>query len=395
MVNNKSNLAIFMTLGILLTTNAQESINQSEPLLQAVDESTIDSEEWQQKLDKRLFDLKQLIDKNENKKSSNKIILSLNESSEDKYLPQSAASDSDVNLYRLNIGDQLRIMVYGKESLNRIVSIDNYGKINVNYINTIQAAGKTIPELQQDITERLEEYFKHINVLISPHQMRSQHFTIAGSINLPGRKPLATKMTLLSAISQAGGLQNTREGLATIPITDLERSFIIRGNHRLPLSFDRLVLNGDMSQDIELNSGDFIYLSFSSTKKITILGQVNSPQEFQLRTRTTLLQLMSHVQGRTPNADDNLLIIRGSLSEPKVLEINFADIIAGEIKDVYLQAGDIVFVPERDFIFGEQLVLGAINTFVQRIASEAGTETFRQIEPDLEDNDNDFIFNGQ
>jgi len=297
------------------------------------------------------------------------------------------------DLYKLSIGDQISITVYGKEHLNRIAAIDNYGKIKFNYINTVIAAGKSLPELQQTITEALEEYFKHIDVIIAPHVMRSQYFTMAGSIQLPGRKSLAAKTTLLSAISEAGGLMNSTSGLSTVPITDLERSFIIRDNNHLPLSFDRLILHGDMTQNMQIKSGDFIYLPYNTVKRVNILGEVNNPKEHLLRRRTTLVQLMSHAQGRTSRASSNLLIIRGSLSEPKTLEVDFDDIIAGEAKDIYLKAGDIVYVPERDYIFGEELIRGAINTFVVRIASEAGSETFREIKDTDRNNQNDFIFN--
>lgn len=297
------------------------------------------------------------------------------------------------DLYQLNIGDQISITIYGRENLNRIVAIDNYGKIKFNYINTVVAAGKTLPELQQTITKALEEYFKHIDVIIAPHVMRSQYFTMAGSILVPGRKPLATKTTLLAAISEAGGLMNSSSGLSTIPITDLERSFIIRDNSHLPVSFDRLILSGDMSQNVLIESGDFIYLPYNTAKRVNILGEVNNPREHLLHRRTTLVQLMSHAQGRTARASSTLLIIRGSLSEPKTLEVDFDAIIAGEAKDIYLKAGDIVYVPERDYIFGEELIRGAINTFVVRIASEAGSETFREIKDTDRDSSNDFIFN--
>jgi len=297
------------------------------------------------------------------------------------------------DLYKLSIGDQISITVYGKEHLNRIAAIDNYGKIKFNYINTVIAAGKSLPELQQTITEALEEYFKHIDVIIAPHVMSSQYFTMAGSIQLPGRKPIASKTTLLSAISEAGGLMNSTSGLSTVPITDLERSFIIRDNNHLPLSFDRLILHGDMTQNVQIKSGDFIYLPYNTAKRVNILGEVNNPREHLLRRRTTLVQLMSHAQGRTPRASSNLLIIRGSLSDPKTLEVDFDDIIAGEAKDIYLKAGDIVYVPERDYIFGEELIRGAINTFVVRIASEAGSETFREVKDTDRNNQNDFIFN--
>jgi len=296
-------------------------------------------------------------------------------------------------LYRIQIGDRLQISVYGKPELTKIVSVNNYGRFNYNYINSINALGKTIPELEKDATEKMDKVFKRSQVIITPHQLRSQSYMLVGSVNNPGRKSLQSSTTLLSAIAGSGGLQMSTSALTTTQRTDLKRSFILRDGNYLPIDFNRLITHGDMSQNIKLKSGDFIFLPYNKVKRIYILGQVGAPRYLVLQSRMTLLQAISHAQGLTPRASQTVLILRGTLSKPRAIKVNYGAIISGKIKDVYLRTNDIVYVPERDFIFGEELLLGAVNTFVLRLASEAGSETFSEVQDSDVNNDNDFLLN--
>jgi len=299
----------------------------------------------------------------------------------------------DADLYRIQIGDRLEISVYGKPELTKIVTVNNYGIFSYNYISTIYALGKTIPELEKDATQRMDKIFKRSQVIVTPHQLRSQSYMIVGSINNPGRKSIQSSTTLLAAIAGAGGLQMSTSSLTTSQLTDLKRSFILRDGNYLPVDFNRLITHGDMTQNIKLKSGDFIFLPHNKAKRIYILGQVGAPRFIVLQSRMTLLQAVSHAQGLTSRASKTVLILRGTLSEPRAIKVSYDAIISGEIKDVYLRTNDIVYVPERDFIFGEELLLGAVNTFVLRMASQAGSETFSEVQSNTLDNDNNFLLN--
>lgn len=71
------------------------------------------------------------------------------------------------DLYRLKFEDQLALAVYGEPSTQRKVAIGKTGDIHFLYLNPVQAEGKTIPELRDEIQEQLKRDYQYAIVLIT------------------------------------------------------------------------------------------------------------------------------------------------------------------------------------------------------------------------------------
>ncbi|NQZ58484.1 MAG: polysaccharide biosynthesis/export family protein [Lentisphaeraceae bacterium] len=317
------------------------------------------------------------------------VVLPVNDSTGENQLDD---KKQERDYYRLNIGDFIKINVYGKEGSGRVVQIDNHGKFVYRYIGTVDAVGKTILELQADMDKKVKGIFRLGDVLVSPAAMQSQSFIIAGQVRRPGRKAINGKVSLLAAVASAGGFSMRSEsGITTIELADLEHSFIIREGKQLAIDFTRLIRQGDMSQNIEVKSGEFIYVPDTANQKIYIMGEIVQPRHHEIRRQVTLMQVISHAGGPTVDASDEILIIRGSLTDPKVLRVPYSEILQGKRKDIFLKAKDLVYLPPRNFIFGEELIEAAFRGLILRMASEAGSETFDQINDSTLGNSNDSI----
>jgi protein involved in polysaccharide export with SLBB domain len=112
----------------------------------------------------------------------------------------SAISDD----YRLAAGDQLRVSVYGHDDLSGEFEVDGKGQLSLPLIQDIDAANKTLNELEADITDELQpDYLK--NPRVSVEVISYRPFYIVGEVNAPGSYPFVSGMTVINGVALAGG----------------------------------------------------------------------------------------------------------------------------------------------------------------------------------------------
>ena len=80
---------------------------------------------------------------------------------------EQATVDAASSFYRLNMKDSLALAIYGEPSTRRQVAIDMTGEIHFLFLNSIQAKGRTIPELREEIQEQLKSYYQYPVVLLT------------------------------------------------------------------------------------------------------------------------------------------------------------------------------------------------------------------------------------
>jgi protein involved in polysaccharide export with SLBB domain len=169
-------------------------------------------------------------------------------------------------------------------------------------------------------------------------------------LNKPGLYPLNQPTTLLEGISLAGGLFTSRFSGSTEELADLSNSFVLRDGEVLPVDLFALIKEGDMNQNIYLKDGDYVYLPSSLSQNVHVLGAVMQPQAIGYKDKISIVAAIANAKGPTPAANlDKVLIIRGSLSSPKVAVVDFEAILAGRATNVELRPFDIVWVPDRPF----------------------------------------------
>ncbi len=159
---------------------------------------------------------------------------------------------------------------------------------------------------------------------------------------------MAQPTTLLEAISAAGGFMSSELGGKTQDIADLKRSIVVRDNKIIPADFDALVRDGDMSQNIYIRPGHYIFLPAEGTEKIFVLGAVNRPTGVPYSSRVTVVSAIAAAQGARPNAHTTKsILLRGSLRAPQAAVVNLKAILRGRAPNFHLQPGDILWVPKE------------------------------------------------
>ena len=158
--------------------------------------------------------------------------------------------------YAIGPEDVLEILVWKNTDLSKVVTVRPDGMISLPLIGEIRVAGRTAATLREVIRERLGEYQKTPEVSVIVQEVNSYNIYILGEVASPGKYQLKSHVTLLQAISLAGGFTpfSSRNKIKVLRKAYEEaraQTFKIRYKD---------ILNGDTSKDILLMSGDTIII---------------------------------------------------------------------------------------------------------------------------------------
>src|SRR6185295_2156965 len=175
-------------------------------------------------------------------------------------------------------GDSIDIHFYGNPSLSRTnVFIGPDGRINYLQATGVNAAGLTVEELRQKLDEELKDYYPAPRTIVLPSTFASKKYYMLGKINVKGSFDLDRPLTLIEAVAKAKGLETGLYQRTTVELADLGHSFIVRDGQKLPVNFEKLFLDGDLSQNVPIEPNDYIYFASTAAQDIYVLGEVINP----------------------------------------------------------------------------------------------------------------------
>lgn len=278
--------------------------------------------------------------------------------------------------YQLGVGDWIEIEITGIAGTRSETFIMPDGRVYYDLAGAVEADGLTIAELGERLEIALSRDYSSPEVNVTLREVNSRRAWLLGRLFKPGLYPLTQPTTLLEGISQAGGLFTSRFSGSTEELADLSNSFVLRDGKVLPIDFLALIKQGDMSQNIYLRDGDYVYLPSSLSQNIHVLGAVMQPQALGYKDKISLVAAITHAKGPTPEAHlKQVMIIRGSLKSPKVAVVNVLDILSGDATDIKLAPFDIVWVPERPFQFLERYFWVVFDAAASTIAVREGANS--------------------
>jgi polysaccharide export outer membrane protein len=155
--------------------------------------------------------------------------------------------------YLIGADDVLSIFVWKEPDLTMDVTVLPDGRITFPLVGEVMAAGRTVGELRDVMVEKLSEYVEAPEVTVVVRDTRSRRIYIIGKVNSPGPYPLAPDMTVLQALSTAGGFAEW---------ADEEKILIIRrkGSEEKQIKFNYkdFISGKDPEQNILLEPYDTI-----------------------------------------------------------------------------------------------------------------------------------------
>lgn len=113
----------------------------------------------------------------------------------------------DVNKLALGPGDKLNLTVfYGSHQLQAAYTLDNSGQISVQFIGAVNANGKTVEEVREDIRKRLGDGFLNDPIVsLTIAEINSLTLSISGMVAKTGAVKFTPGITITEVIAQSGG----------------------------------------------------------------------------------------------------------------------------------------------------------------------------------------------
>lgn len=276
----------------------------------------------------------------------------------------------------LGPGDQVMIELLGKDKEPTPVTVGMDGKIYFSILPGLDVWGLSLPQARTRLEEELSKYISQPQIAISLKAVGSKYVWILGRLNKPGVYPIAGPVTLLEAISAAGGTAKSSSTVTTTELADLRHSFVVRHGRVLPVNFVRLLQDGDMSQNIYLEPDDFIYVPSALSQEVYVLGAVLFPRTVPYSDQMTVVSAISGANGTAPEAYlTHVAIVRGALSQPQILEVNYSAILGGRQPNIQLEPGDIVYVPLSPYRFIGEYADLIVTTFARSWTANIGSRT--------------------
>lgn len=162
--------------------------------------------------------------------------------------------------YRVGPQDQLEIAVYQLPELSRTVRVNTRGYISLPLVGPILVGGKTVTEIETELTEQLsKDFLQDPQVMVFVAEYASQRITIEGAVNRPGIMPLSSRTSLLQAIVMAGGVSETANPRGIIIFRTIK-------GQRMAAVFDLREIRGGNAPDPQVYGDDLIVVDESGSK---------------------------------------------------------------------------------------------------------------------------------
>lgn len=165
----------------------------------------------------------------------------------------SGPASIDDPTYKIGAQDVLKIDVWREDQLTRTVPVRPDGKISLPLLNDIQAVGLTPMELANTIRDELKKYINNPQVTVSIAEINSRRVYVTGEVTRPGAFPLLPSMTVLQALTSAGGFTQFAK---TKSIYVLRMQGEKQVKH--PFNYQDVIRGKKPEENIQLEPGDTI-----------------------------------------------------------------------------------------------------------------------------------------
>lgn len=242
--------------------------------------------------------------------------------------------------------DVLSITVFNESALSGRFTVESDGSINYPLVGRVPVAGKTLRAIQEDLTKRLAGgYLVNPQVTILVEQYHSQSIFVVGEVRQPGKHTISGNMSLLEALSQAGGTTATAGTEVIVrrpkdpkaaagpvdPADDSQSDVVARVNLE--------DLQSGRTPNVTIRDGDTLFVP--KAEMFFVTGYVRSPGSYVWEKDMTVLKAISLAGGVTERGSSGRVrITRIVNGEQKRIDVKMTDPVL---------PNDTIEVPQRYF----------------------------------------------
>jgi len=235
--------------------------------------------------------------------------------------------------YVIGPDDELQIHIWGQINADLRVVVDRSGQIYIPRVGEISVAGVHYSDLEQHLKREILRVFHNFTLTVSIGRIRSIQVFVVGQARYPGTYTISSLSTLVNAIFASGG--PTSQG--SLRDVQVQRD----GKTIAHLDFYELLVKGDKSKDVRLQSGDVMYYP-PVGPLVAVAGSVNTPAIYEVTHESSLGDAIEIAGGLSTVADSNKITLErmGDHDSRTVMEFP----LDAQSRAMLLKDGDIVRV---------------------------------------------------
>ena len=157
--------------------------------------------------------------------------------------------------YKIGPQDIIRIDVWKEPDISRTIPVRPDGKISLPLLNDVQAAGLSAMQLAASLRESLAKYLNNPQVTVTVTEINSRRVYLTGEVNHGGALPLLPNMTVLQAISSAGGFTQFAKEKNIYVLRTVDGKQV-----KYPFNYKEVIKGKLSEQNILLQPGDVIVI---------------------------------------------------------------------------------------------------------------------------------------
>jgi polysaccharide biosynthesis/export protein len=236
--------------------------------------------------------------------------------------------------YKLGPGDVLGLQLYGKQSQNYTLPVARDGTISFPELGPIPVGGLGFGAVQNSLAQRVRQQMIGTQARVTLTDLRTLRVLVLGDAEKPGSYVLGGLSSVTNALFASGGVRR----IGSLRTIEVKRD----GQLLRRLDLYDVLLNGDTSNDVRLQTGDVVFVPPVHTL-VTIGGEVQRPAIYELTKEKTLAQLVSIAGGLSPEADGSVVTVERVASNGSMAAL-MVDLTTPAGQNFPVQSGDTVRV---------------------------------------------------
>ena len=268
--------------------------------------------------------------------------------------PQTFAPMMDIAIpaeYIIGPGDKISIQIFGKDKEELELAVNREGQIVFPSHGPFTVSGLSFNEMKRLLTARIKEKVIGVDVVVGMASLRSMRVFVLGDAHKPGPYTLSSLSSITHAIFAAGGISD----IGSLRNIQLKRA----GKLVSTLDLYDLLISGDSSGDLLLQSGDVVFIA-PKGRTVSVEGEVRRPAIYELKDDCDFNDILTMSGGLLPTAFAKNTRVERYNKEALRSVVNI-DLTKANDLAKKAQAGDAVHIMKAAEMFEQSItVIGAV-----------------------------------
>jgi polysaccharide biosynthesis/export protein len=166
--------------------------------------------------------------------------------------------------YRLRKGDSFELDFAMTPDFNQTIAVQPDGFITLKAVGSVFVEGQNVPELTETLKTAYAKVLHNPVIAISLKDFEKPYFIASGQVNRPGKYDLRSDLTVTEAVAIAGGFDEKSKHSQVVLFHPMPGG----GFQAKLINVKKLLATRDLSEDVQLQPGDMLYVPQNTLSKI-------------------------------------------------------------------------------------------------------------------------------